>query len=597
MTEHEFADLLGSIDPALVARAEAPVPPKSKPGFRIALVSVAAALLVLFTLLGAAAIAFFPKTYDLDYEIPKHQPASRPVQIYYTENGRIKRQSVLLPPSAENIFMTWQHLNGLEDEAALIEIASTEGAYSDRQVVMTLSTALQDHPESEALLRSLQKTFAQFFVMRAENLSFAFAAEKVVLQFSHDLERVPTPVRKGNTLEITVTMTNVSDQDVVHVGSLGDFVPAAKLCMSDITVLPIPYATTDEVVEYRLAPGQSKSVTYTFEIPYALPMAGYFNLVMSFGEYSQTEPQAVLLGFSDPNNRQALKAFSDFSRAYVPETNPDFSQALAGYTYQGKSIMTDMQIVNGDGENYWTESGHCPNFSYSASSQYCDWVTVDNRYFSADKLPDNWELPMGITVQDSVYDVLLKMGFEAEIADKFLQENGTVRLAGFDMYSSTINFDGTLYLHCNDDTYVIEHTNSNTPVYQDDLRQQADMTVQITYNRKTQSFESISIALQFTTKESIVLKQPVVLVEIAGQAQKLTLTQEQVEFLQTAMFNGIWNSPYLPDEILYDCKGKIGDKEVLCSSKQGILQYDGFYINLTGQDWEDFIEMLGIDYP
>ena len=83
MTEHEFTDLLGGIDPALIARAEARVPVRKKQSFRRTVIVLAAALLVLSTLLSVAAIASFPKTYDLDYEIPKHEYANKIAQIYY----------------------------------------------------------------------------------------------------------------------------------------------------------------------------------------------------------------------------------------------------------------------------------------------------------------------------------------------------------------------------------------------------------------------------------------------------------------------------------------------------------------------------------
>ena len=64
MTERKLIELLGSIDPALIAEAEAPVPATSKPRFRRTVITIVAALLVLSTLLSVAAIAFFPKTYD-----------------------------------------------------------------------------------------------------------------------------------------------------------------------------------------------------------------------------------------------------------------------------------------------------------------------------------------------------------------------------------------------------------------------------------------------------------------------------------------------------------------------------------------------------
>ena len=133
MNEHEFAKLLGELDPELVARADAPA--RRAPHLKIALVAAVAVLLILTTALTMAIIAFFPQTYDLDYEIPKHELANKAVQIYYTaEDGKIKRQSVLLPPTAENVFLTWLYLNELDRDIALLQTTSTEGSYQNRQV-------------------------------------------------------------------------------------------------------------------------------------------------------------------------------------------------------------------------------------------------------------------------------------------------------------------------------------------------------------------------------------------------------------------------------------------------------------------------------
>lgn len=607
MKDHEFAQLLGGIDPELIARAEAPVPVHKKRGLRIALLSIAAALLLLLVLAGAAAIASLPKIYPLDYESPEHLFANKTVQIYYTKDGEIKSQNVLLPPSAENIYMTWQHLNGLGEEFALIQTATSEDS-EQGQMTLTLSTALRDHPESEALLDSLQKTFALFYGMQAQSLSIVFAdqetPEEVVLEFSHDLARVPLSVHNGKNLNITVTMTNVSDHDVVHVGSLSDFVPSAKLCSGDSVLSPIPHVGTEEIAEYRLAPGQSKSITYTFEIPYALPtystadfaiVAAFYNLVLSYDQYSYTVEQAVLVGFASSNNRPAVKAFYEFSKAYIPNAQEKFMQALASYTYQGKNIMADMQILSGDGENYWTESGHCPNFYYSASSQYCDWVTVDNRYFSAEMLPDTWVLPMEITEQDSISEALLKMGYSQEVIDKFLSEHGTIRLAGNSTLSSTIYFDGSLYLHCDKNSYVIEHTVTTLPEYSESRMQHVTQTVRVYYNRDNMRFKEIRIELQVTTQEAVILPRPVIMTQIAEQAQKTMLTEDQIEILQSAMFKGTWSDACT--EIVCDYEGKFGERDFKYSSEKGILQYDGFEVNLHGSDWEQINLILGCESP
>lgn len=608
MKDHEFAQLLGGIDPELIARAEAPATLRKTRGFRIALVSIAAALLVLLALAGAAAIASLPKIYPLDYESPQHLFANKTVQIYYTKDGEIKSQNVLLPPSAENIYMTWQHLNGLGEEFALIQTATSEDA-DQGQMTLTLSSALRDHPESDALLASLQKTFALFYGMQAQSLSFVFAdqetPEEVVLEFSHDLARVPLSVRNGKTLNITVTMTNVSDHDIVHVGSWSDFVPSAKLCSGDSVLSPIPHFSTEEIAEYRLAPGQSKSITYTFEIPYALPIysdthysivAAFYNLVLSYDQYSYTVKQAVLVGFDSANNRPAVKAFYEFSQKHVPNTRNEFTQALDSCTYQGENIMEKMQILCGDGiDRSWTEWGETEYFAYSASGKSCDWVNMNDSAFSAQVLPDGWALPMGITEQDSISEALLKMGYSQEVIDKFLSEHGTIRLAGNSVLSSTIYFDGSLYLHCDKNSYVIEHTVTTLPEYSESRMQHAIQTVRVYYNRDDMRFEKIRIELRVTTQEAMTLPRPVIMTQIAEQAQQTMLTEDQIEILQKAMFNGNWSDGCT--EIVCDYEGKFGEKDFKYSSEKGILQYDGFEVKLQGSDWEQINLILGCESP
>lgn len=602
MKDHEFAQLLGGIDPELIARAEAPAPVRKKRGLRIALLSIAAALLVLLVLAGAAAIASLPKIYPLDYESPKHLFANETVQIYYTKDGEIKSQNVLLPPSAENIYMTWQHLNGLGEEFALIQTATSEDS-EQGQMTLTLSTALRDHPESEALLDSLQKTFTLFYGMQAQSLCFDFSEQitepekDLVLQFSHNLPRIPAPIRKGTTTEITVTMTNVSDHDIVHEGYLYDFVPSATLRGGGLTLTPYPhYYSTEESGRFRLPPGKSVSITYTFDIPYALPIMAYYDLVMSYGEYSETVENAVLLAFSDPNNRPAIEAFYDFSEHRIPNTKAEFGIALQGYTIGGVSIMDDMKILSSDTLNGWSETGKGKNCSYTVSTRKSDLATVENMVFTTALPPDDWFLPQGMLPQDSVHDTLLNMGFDEQMTTKFLSEHGTIRLAGFDPLSSTMHFDGTLYLHCKDDTYVVEHTYTKSLVYQDDLIQRSDKTIQLIYNRQTQSLENIRIEIQVSTLRQGPLPQPVIFTQIAGRPALLILAQDEVEILQEALFKGMITGTELA-ETEFDCKGTMGDQEFWLSSKKGILQYQGIQIHLNASHWEILNQILGCPSP
>ena len=157
MTERKFAQLLSTIDPALIAEAEESVPMRQKPIFRRVLIAAVAAALVLALCSSLLIIPFIPTTLGLDYLTSPSdgtEPAfkERNAWIYYVENGKQKREYVRLPGSTENVFMAWKHLNGLVENAELLDVSWTTDAENQRQVQVQLSTALREHPNSEALL-------------------------------------------------------------------------------------------------------------------------------------------------------------------------------------------------------------------------------------------------------------------------------------------------------------------------------------------------------------------------------------------------------------------------------------------------------------
>jgi len=615
MTEHEFTDLLGGIDPALIARAEARVPVRKKQSFRRTVIILAAALLVLSTLLSVAAIASFPKTYDLDYEIPKHEYANKIAQIYYAEDGKIKKQNVLLPPTAENIFMTWQHLNGLEDKTTLIEIASTEGAYPDRQVVMTLSTELRDHPESDTLLDSLQKTFAQYFVMRAENISFIFSepVEDEILQFSHNLTETPIRLKSGDTFTITVTMTNISDEDIVFEGAESDFVPKAKLlAKSSIYVaheiFPIPHDKTTEIAEYRLAPGESKSFTYTFRIPYATSsvIITEHDLTVWFEEQSKTFEKVTTISYYFAAS-QARPEFESFTLEYTSEDKAELQSIWDSYTYQGESIMEQMlkSTIDGNtnGNPFKLESGHVPQgeqtpFAYSKGTKQLQygWVDIHDYNFRATTLPDNMNLPMSITEQDSILDALIKMGIDKQTAQDYLGQENTITLAGtsfLDGVSSSIpDFRSTIDLVCDPDNYILVCTVEKGIIAASDPYPHATRTVSLVYDRDSQSFLGVSIEVTLPARPNVTFDALPVFTVVAGKECEIALTQEQADLLDQAMTQGKWQSYEADAE--YNCQGRIGDIAFKYSTVTGQLTVGEFTVQLYGNDMIELNEILGI---
>lgn len=608
MKEHEFADLLGRLDPALVARAEAPVPKHRRPTFWIAAV---AAVLVILTCTALLAVPFIPQTLDVEYPLTAGTEINNVWIWYTTSNGRQRREYVRLPENEQNVFLAWAHLNEIDDVVKLesIELADPDDSESaGKYATITVASAISDASDTDALFASLEKTYARYYGVRKEQLELVITQLQITLEFSHDLEKIPTPIGAGKTIEITVTMTNISDQDIVHIGAGSDFVPGAKLmlCPEGQTILPQPYGKTEEIATYRLAPGESKSITYTFQIPYTMPgfqlsslgtliYLGYYDLVLFYGEYSYTVNKAVTVSSANLNKTTALEAFYEFSEQLVPDTRRQMVSSLSTYTFRGQSVMADMTVDCMDGQGFFVESGEHEICSYTVSSRYNDWVSVDTVSFTAKEIPDGWTLPVGITDQDSIVQALSKIGLDEQMIGKILSEQGTLKLAGPNIYDSVVRFDGNLDLHCTEDHYVIEHLYFKTPEYSDSRRQRAEKHVFLYYNREDLSFASVKFTVQTQDATLITFDSSVVFTQIAGKGCNVTLTEEQTVILQQALFKGTWQS--VQAQATPDCQGQAGKIAFSYSSTEGIVYLDGLQVNLSMSDWEKVNEMLGCKSP
>ena len=286
MTEHEFTDLLGGIDPALIARAEARVPVRKKQSFRRTVIVLAAALLVLSTLLSVAAIASFPKTYDLDYEIPKHEYANKIAQIYYAEDGKIKKQNVLLPPTIENVYVTWAHLNGIGDEISFIcspawFLTETPDNFwarllgiepNGRGLEVTLSEQMASYPNYDSLIESLKETLAAYMGISPEFVLVTIddvladitkpgtSEVSGPLEFSYEINAFI--FKPGDTITITATMTNISDSDIYAMGDPKHFIPAIFQTFAG-TEITLSLESASYPEDGVLSPGESSSATYS----------------------------------------------------------------------------------------------------------------------------------------------------------------------------------------------------------------------------------------------------------------------------------------------------------------------------------------------
>ena len=605
MNEQKFTELLGHIDPALIARAENPVPMRQKPIFRRALIAAVAAMLALTMCASLLIIPFIPTTLGLDYltspsdgtEIAfKEQNA----WIYYVENGKQKREYVRLPGSIENVFMAWKHLNGLDENAELLDVSWTTDAENQRQVQVQLSTALREHPNSEALLDSLQKTLARSFGVMKQNVSFAFH-DPVTLEFSHDLAETPVRLKSGDLFTVTVTMTNVSNEDIVYEGSYSEFIPKAKLlAKSNIYVateiFPELHESTGEIAEYRLAPGESKSFTYTFRIPYATSshiITGH-DLTVWFGEQSKTFENVITVIYAYAA-KGAKSAFKDFTLAHTSEDRTELQSIWDSYSYQGKNIMEQISVLSGDGENYWFEQGEYNQFSYFSSRAQMEygWLSYYSQSFTARALPDGMELPMGITEQDSILEALIKLGIDDQTASDYLAQEGVIILAGPFTTSSVIEeYSGTIELVCNQTGYTIVYTCQKGIIAQDDPYPRATRSFSLHYALDSQRFLSICLNVDLPTRPNVIFDALPTFTEVDSKETSITLTQEQADALRQAVTQGKWQSYEADAE--YDCQGMIGHIEFEYASATGHLTVGGFTVTLFGKERIDLNNILGI---
>ncbi len=336
MTKHKFAELLGSIDPALITRAETPEPARKKAGIMIAIIAAALALLACTALV---IIPFIPQALDIAYEPSKGTPEN--VWVYYVgKSGKQQRELVKQPQGAQNVFLTWQHLNEVDEQVQLLDYQITTEPMAgttvvpdtlwefvmqqmgkrDEQTIVTatLSAGITSYENQDALIESLIQTIAKYAGISPEQVRILIDGETIgiigPLQFRHNLQGGgDVIIGTGSTLEITVGMTNISDQPISYTGSSSAFVPDATLRMGNTVIEHEIRPFTEDEAHLTLAPGESREVTYRFTIPADAP-TGLYDLTVSFNGQSLTFTQAVQV---------------------VETTNLDILPTIPNYTFIG----------------------------------------------------------------------------------------------------------------------------------------------------------------------------------------------------------------------------------------------------------------------
>lgn len=588
MNEQKFTELLGHIDPALIARAEESVPMRQKPIFRRALIAAVAAMLALTMCASLIIIPFIPTTLGLDYLTSPSDDTEiafieQNAWIYYVENGKQKREYVRLPGDTQNVFMAWKHLNGLDENAELLDVSWTTDAENQRQVQVQLSTALREHPNSEALLDSLQKTLARSFGVMTQNVSFVFNDTVASPLLFYHTYRSGESVTAGSRIDIEVGMTNVSDEDIVFTGAWSDFVPKAKLRANSIIyteqlLLPLPTEGTDDISEYRLAPGKSHMATYTFEIPADVP-SGTYDLIISFGEYSWTfEDTVEVVGLTVPGNEYLQ--FAEFLNNYgFTSADPTaFKQAVKNLSYQGVNLFELMNEAEADRApeiiecEYWRSE----LFDYDYFVYAPDGIIQSyHNNLKAMALPDGMELPCGIQQDDLLINAMFKVSVDVDQsnAQDLLEAKQDVLISGYPKRGIWLKFEEkyTVIAYMNTVAQITPGQNGNQQITTKELK--------LYYDADTGKFVQFIIKIEQEIIPSGLFEGTPIFTYILGEPADLVITGENAERLLDILNNGKWvNEILIWDEGPgYTCE--IGNYSLHFT--EGFFMIDGYSLELT----------------
>ena len=192
MNQHVIADAVGYLEADLLRehlerKAQLRGTPNSRRAKRVIKWTAAAAACVCVLCGTGLLLPFVPTRYELDYSYGGSNGEEtfvldKNLWIYYvdpTTPSRIKKERVTLPCNADNVFMTWKHLNQVGDDVLLLnyEILSDHRVdstdFQGESVVhneigsyfilsMTISAELKNYENYDALLSSLKQTMTDY---------------------------------------------------------------------------------------------------------------------------------------------------------------------------------------------------------------------------------------------------------------------------------------------------------------------------------------------------------------------------------------------------------------------------------------------------
>ena len=488
MNKNLFSDGLGHIDPDAVERMLRMEDDLARKAARrryawVKPVLIAAALALTLSAV-LVIVPFIPKKLDIEYQPVKGPDQS--VWVYYTnENGTQKRERVSLPGGAGNVFEAWKHLSEVDDAVEILgyeEFTDAQPsttvvpgtlweylkqtlspASGQKTVTVTLSAQITSCDNYDALIESLQKTLAKYAGVDAEQIRILIDGEQTAvvggLQFYHSLQGGgPVVAELGTTLEITVGVTNISNQiieydlcsiDYWYVDALLTMDGAARIMHEECYIL-------DEYLDTVISPGESRELRYRFIIP-EQATCGVYDLVIWSGEKTFTFEDAVqVVGFGyTPSLAVSATEFHEFLIKYgFHQTDPEaFKQAVGMHTYLNDQSVLD--IMNPYSVEYapgYSGEEHGSNLFAYGYTRHPDGSC--NNYFGGLALPGDMRLPHGITPGDRLVDSLHKMGVDPQTAQDTVEraqklfEGEQIRLGdNFNTFCITRNRHGEYIIH------------------------------------------------------------------------------------------------------------------------------------------------------
>lgn len=577
------------------------------------LIAAALALLLCAVLV---IVPFIPRDLHLDYQmLPEGSDVAYDrgnAWIYYTsKDGEIEREYVSLPLSAQNVFLSWKHLNGLDDTVQMLDCkleadqivnaqpvpqtlwehlsqAFSQNA-KQKTMTVTLSAQITSQPNYKALIESLQKTLAKYAGLSPEQVRILIDGESVLPT------PVPTPIvsgqlefsytangsifMPGQTIEITATMTNVSDTDVEYTGSLLAFYPDVTLiATAHDEVYWLMYQDrmiTNEIARYTLSPGDSRTTTYVFPIP-DNALLGSYQLQLYFGAAAADFGIVLTIVNTDLDievdpYENIAPAFAEFLNEYgfvVPD-HEYFRQSVSKLTYQTQPMFdimfpAEVSWIEGAGGQVYSSAFFDYEYSYYLPAD----ETKEEYYsqFSAlDVLPDDMILPYEITSEDTFESAIQKLGINQQDA-KALATGELI--IGTPTCSVTIQKDGNY-------NAIVFTEISASPDKDYNMEEGLMRSLSLRFDKSGQGFMQLAVTTSQRSNQINSFAGPVSIVRHDGCDVDWRLNEEQTVWLLYWLNYGQWweGKPMEKD----------WDKETCIRVGETLLYYAEDYWVMDGQ--------------